>query len=179
MRYLKSAAQDSSMDAETLGKALEKAGVNRQKVVLVWHRGYRDLDLLRRFLQLAGYIGVLPSSEYCVRLISLVHADIDPLPGRNIFSAKLDIIFPLFFPRHKLVGKNHEELPDCLQTRLLMLTLEQLLKPCDEREGWMPKGLSKPCQRDLRTFMVANHSTTSRSPLLEHNLVNLACLYVI
>jgi len=49
---------------------------------------------------------------------------------------------------------NHNALPDCLQTRLLMLDIEELLKPCEEREGWKPEVLAKSSQLDLRNFMV-------------------------
>ena len=54
-----------------------------------------------------------------MRLIPFIHANLDAPPGRNIFPAKLEIVFPLLFPLHQLVGMNHNALPDCLQTRLL------------------------------------------------------------
>lgn len=75
-----------------------------------------DLELLQRFLQSAGYGRVLPSNKYCVWLIPFIRANLDAPPGRNIFPAKLEIVFPLLFPLHQFVGVNHNALPDCLQT---------------------------------------------------------------
>lgn len=54
------------------------------------------------------------------------------------FPAKLDLLFPLLFAGHELVGKNHRALPDILMLRLMTLLLIQLHKP--------------PLQRDLAEF---------------------------
>jgi hypothetical protein len=61
------------------------------------------------------------------------------LPGKDkktgkAFTTKLDMLFPLLFARHELVGKNHRALPDIMILRLMILLLIQLQKPPLERD---------------------------------------------
>ena len=50
------------------------------------------------------------------------------------FITKLDMLFPMLFAGHELVGKNHKALPDILMLRLMTLLLIQLQKPSLERD---------------------------------------------
>lgn len=71
-------------------------------------------------------------------------------PGRGCFPLALEFLFPLFYPRHHLIGLNHRALEDCLQTRLLSIAFDELCRPAAEREGgWRPENFVKTAQTSL------------------------------
>jgi hypothetical protein len=111
------------------------AGVTPKSIILVWHKSTMDLDLLRELLESVGYFDILPPKENCIPMIQHFRAGLprSPKTAKN-FTAKLDVLFPILFAGHKLVGKNHRALPDIQMLRLLILLLVQLQKPPKDRD---------------------------------------------
>jgi hypothetical protein len=122
--------------ASEIAEMIINAGVTRKSIILTWHTSTFDLDLLRELLESAGYDDVLPPTENCIPMINHFRPG---LPGKDkktgkAFTTKLDMLFPLLFAGHELVGKNHRALPDILILRLMILLLIQLQKPPLERD---------------------------------------------
>jgi hypothetical protein len=59
----------------------------------------------------------------------------------KFFSARLDVLFPILFAGHELVGRNHHALQDAQQLRLMALLLIELQK--------------RPALRDLSQFPIS------------------------
>jgi len=120
-------------------------------IILVWHVGRSDLRILRRFLESAGHYGILPRDENCISLLQLFRTNLSVAPlGLKTFPLKLEILFPIFFPSHHLIGLNHRALEDCLQTRLLSLAFDELCKPVTQRRGeWRPENVCNIAQTTL------------------------------
>lgn len=110
---------DQDLDVCAIADVLEDSGVKKDSVILVWHSKYYDLTLLENFLESAGANPALPSRANCVRLVPHVRANVLPHNGKP-FPATLSTIFPILFPYHELVGRDHRALVDCQQTRLTM-----------------------------------------------------------
>jgi hypothetical protein len=121
---------DQTLDVCAVAEALEDSGVTKDSVILVWHSTNYDLTLLSNFLESAGANSPLPSKANCVRLVPHVRANVPPHNGKP-FPVTLSIIFPILFPCHELVGRNHRALVDCQQTRLVMTVFEELAKTID------------------------------------------------
>lgn len=99
-----------------------------------------DLDLLGELLESAGYFDILPPKENCIPMIQHFRGGLPRNPkAAKCFTAKLDVLFPILFAGHKLVGKNHRALHDIQMLRLLILVLVQLQKlPKDRDLGGLP-----------------------------------------
>ena len=74
----------------------------------------RDLLRQRQFFEEAGYLDIVPPDENCVPMI--------------------DILFPLLFSGHHLVGQNHRALADAEQLQLIVILFEELCKPPNQRD---------------------------------------------
>ncbi|KAI8951904.1 hypothetical protein F4801DRAFT_578005 [Xylaria longipes] len=73
--------------------------------------------------------------------------------GLEAFPLRLELLFPIFFPRHDLIGLNHRALEDALQTRLLALAFDELCKSREERnENWRPEHLAPVTQTSIMDF---------------------------
>lgn len=126
---------------DDIAKELKKVGITQRTVFIVWATSYKDIWYLRDLLESAGYPGIIPGNENCLRMIPIIWANVPPTPGRTRAPAKLDILFPLFFPCHHLVGQNHRSYTDCLQTRLMIMAFEELCKSASTSNHWKPKDL--------------------------------------
>jgi hypothetical protein len=143
---------DQYLDVCAIAEALEDSGVTKDSVILVWHSTYYDLTLLDNFLESAGANSPLPSRANCVRLVPHVRANVPPHNGKP-FPATLSTIFPILFPRHELVGRNHRALVDCQQTRLVMTAFEEFAKPIGS-PGRLEFSDIKPTQQTLDNWLV-------------------------
>jgi hypothetical protein len=114
--------------AAEIADMIIEAGVTPKSVIVVCHQSTTDLDLLRELLESAGYYNVLPPKANCITMIPQFR---EGLPRK--FTAKIDILFPLLFAGHHLVGANHRAGPDIKMLRLMTLLLIQLQKPPAER----------------------------------------------
>ena len=124
------------MTATEIAEALKSAGINQKSVILVWHINYFDLTLLRELLESNGHADVLPPQANCIPMIPQFRLG---LPGRDrsgrlFVASKLEILFPMLFPGHHLVGKNHRAGADIEMLRLMSLLLVQLQNPPEKRE---------------------------------------------
>lgn len=122
--------------ASEIAEMIVNTGVTRESIILIWHTSTFDLDLLRELLESAGYNEFLPLTENCIPTINNFRPG---LPGKDVktgkaFATKLDMLFPMLFAGHELVGKNDTALPDILMLRLMTLLLIQLQKPPLERD---------------------------------------------
>jgi hypothetical protein len=143
---------DQCLDVCAIAEALEDSGVTTDSVILVWHSTYYDLTLLSNFLEPAGANSLLPSRANCARLVLHVRANVPPHNGKP-FPATLPTIFPILFPRHELVSRNHRALVDCQQTRLVMIAFEKFAKPIDS-PGRLDFSDIKPTQQTLDHWLV-------------------------
>lgn len=143
---------DQDLDVWAMAKVLEDSGITKDSVILVWHSTYYDLTLLHNFLESAGANSTLPSRANCVRLVPHVRANVPPHNGKP-FPASLSTIFPILFPHHELVGRNHRALVDCQQTRLIMMAFEEFAKPIGS-PGRLEFSDIKPTQQTLENWLV-------------------------
>jgi len=120
---------------------LREAGITAETTILSWHQSYTDLVLLQEFLQSGGYDDILPPNERCVRIIPQYRHHLPRSSTGKLFSARLDVLFPILFAGHELVGRNHHALQDAQQLRLMALLLIELQK--------------RPALRDLSQFPIS------------------------
>ena len=105
------------MDVHQVAIKLKEIGINQNSTFLTWHQAPTDLKLLRRFLGSAGYTDILPLDKNCVPLIPIFRPNCQEAKS---FPLALEVLFPVMFPRHNLIGLNHQALVDCQQTRLVL-----------------------------------------------------------
>jgi hypothetical protein len=120
-------------DVHEIVSKLREAQVTPESLVLVWHRNKTYLRLLRRLLEDGGYTGILPPGENCILMLPEVKRNLPLLKDKKKFPANLEIIFPLFFPGHELVGRNNKALIDATQLRLVSLAFEDTCRPIQGR----------------------------------------------
>ena len=121
--------------AEEIAKIIVKAGVTQNSIIIVWHISTMDLDLLRELLNSAGYPKILPPPTNCIPMIPHFRAGLPLNPKtKKRYTAKLDIIFPVLFAGHSLVGKNYQALADAEMLRLMVLLFIQLQKRVPDRD---------------------------------------------
>jgi hypothetical protein len=138
----------SHMNVHEVALKIQQAGITQDTIILVYHVSTFDLGLLRRFLESAGYFGFLPPDENCIPMVNILRPHLsDRLPGGKLFPLRLDVLFPLMYPRHVLVGLNHQALVDCQQTRLVCMAYEELCRPIAERgREWQPDMVARSAQ---------------------------------
>lgn len=143
------------LNADEVAYKLQAAGITRDTVILVWHTGRTDLRILRRFLESSGHDVLLPPVENCIPLLHLFRTNLSMAsPGPKKFPLSLEVLFPILFPRHDLVGLNHRALEDSLQTRLLSLAFDELCKPVKQRGGkWRPENITHIAQTSLVSWL--------------------------
>lgn len=145
----------SHMNVHEVASKIQQAGITRDTIILVYHTSTFDLRLLRRFLESAGYFDLLPPDENCIPMANILRRHLfDKLPGGRLFPLRLEVLFPLMFPRHVLVGLNHRALVDCQQTRLICMAYEQLCRPIAERgQEWQPDTVARSAQTSILDWL--------------------------
>ncbi|KAI3330212.1 hypothetical protein F4824DRAFT_492409 [Ustulina deusta] len=130
----------SHMDVHEVALKIQQVGITQDTIILVYHTSTFDLTLLRQFLESAGYFGVLPPDKNCIPMVNILRPHLSKrLPSGKLFPLRLDVLFTLMYPRHGLVGLNHQALVDCQQTRLVCMAYEELCRPIAERgREWQP-----------------------------------------
>ena len=157
-------------DVHCVARQARESGITPDTIILVWHKTYLDLSLLREFFEEAGYHNILPLKENCVPMI--------PLFGQSLPKGcplSLEIIFPMIFNGHEFVGRNHRALVDSLQLLLMGELFEELCKPASERDlsflpdkirSWLDQGKKGMIQQDLDQFVTrVKHKNESADPL--------------
>ncbi|KAH7328011.1 hypothetical protein B0I35DRAFT_6299 [Stachybotrys elegans] len=143
------------MDVHSVAEKLQGAGITRDTMILVWHTSTRDLDILKGFLESAGYTGILPPKENCIPLIQVMRMNLsEGAAGYRMFPLGLEVLFPVMWPRHSLIGLNHQALVDCQQTRLICMGFDELCRPIEERGAeWRPETVAKTAQTSLDSWL--------------------------
>lgn len=145
----------SHMNVDEVAFRLRQVGISPSTVIIVYHATKFDLKLLTRFLESAGYFGYLPPEENCIPMVNVLRPHLsDRMSSGRRFPLKLEVLFPLMFPGHSLVGMNHQALADCQQTRLVCMAYEELCKPVAERgEEWRPDAVARSGQRSILDWL--------------------------
>ena len=143
------------INVDEIASQLQEAGITQDTIILVYHKSPFDLRILRGFLESAGYHGILPPDENCIPLLQLLRPNLSVAPlGHKGFPLSLEVLFPIMYPRHQLVGLNHQALEDCQQTRLVCMAFDQLCKPIAERgEEWQPDGVASSAQTSILDWL--------------------------
>ncbi|KLO98372.1 uncharacterized protein LW94_7842 [Fusarium fujikuroi] len=118
---------------------------------------------IKNFLATGGYSDILPSNDNCIPLLQVLRHQQLPAPsGFRIFPLKLEIIFSVFYPRHKLCGRNHRTLVDCQQTKLVLDKFDSLCNPVESRGSeWQPEEMATVSQRQILDFFNWEKKTVS------------------
>ncbi|KAJ3531460.1 hypothetical protein NM208_g8870 [Fusarium decemcellulare] len=143
------------MNVHEIASALQRVGISRDTIIISYHLSTNDLGLLRNLLESNGYRNLLPPDKNCIPFIHLLNTNITQcLSEDQRFPVALEVIFPLFYPRHHLVGLNHQALIDCQQTRLVCMAFDELCKPIAKRGAtWNPDTTSNSAQRSIMDWL--------------------------
>lgn len=131
----KQATPNLILDVHEIASQLQAASVNPNTLLMTWHQNKTDLVLLRRFLENAGYDNRLPPDENCIPMIPQFRKNVARLPGSKRVPLNLEVVSPLMFPGHELVGRNHQAMADALQLRLVTMAFEKNRCLPEDREG--------------------------------------------
>jgi hypothetical protein len=124
------------MNVHEIAQTLQQKGISQDTIILVYHKTRMDLKILRQLLESQGYDSILPPDEYYFPLIQLLRTNMfQGLSKDQQFPLKLEVVFLIMFPRHELIGLNHQALVDCQQTRLVCKAIDELGRPTRERGG--------------------------------------------
>ncbi|RGP59736.1 zinc finger 76 expressed in testis [Fusarium longipes] len=146
------ANKSNLMDVNQIAQALRKVGITPKTVFVAWGSNKYDLTILRNFLEHGGHSGILPGNDNC---IPMVHYFRRNLP--RSFRFRLQVVFEVLYPGHRLIGYNHRALPDCQQTMLVLSAFEQLRKsPEKRRDRWRVEAL-----QDLYKSVGAQQDTSA------------------
>lgn len=145
----------SRFNVHEVASKLQQAGITPDTIFLVWHTSRADLSILRQFLESAGYFNILPSDENCIPFIHLLRTNLSEGSSRlNRFPLTLEVLFPTIYPRHSLIGLNHQALVDCQQTRLVCIAFDELCRPVEERgKEWQPDAMERSAQTSIFNWM--------------------------
>ncbi|KAJ4250556.1 hypothetical protein NW762_011811 [Fusarium torreyae] len=158
----------SRLGVDEIAEKIQKSGITPDSLILVWALSCKDLQLIRGFLEKGGYKNLLPGDDNCIPLVQLFRPHLPKLEPRKRFPLKLDIFFPMMFPGSKLVGRNHEALVHCLQTRLLCKALDWLCKPVKKRgKTWRPETIDGDDYRVSQDFLPDGNVKKRRSSRLQ------------
>ena len=114
-----------------------EAEVPLDAIVLVLHSSTQDLDLLQKLMAKVGHQNILPRVENCITIVQQYRAGLptDPIT-RKVFPAALDVLFPILFAGHSLVGSSHRALPDIFMLREMVLLLIHI-KNLHQKVSWV------------------------------------------
>ncbi|KAH7149420.1 hypothetical protein B0J13DRAFT_551458 [Dactylonectria estremocensis] len=143
------------MNATQIAGALQRKGINRGTIFLVYGKTNKDLSILRHCLESEGHGGVILLDQNCYPITNVIRANVfESVPKDQQFQLRLEMVFPIMFPRHSMIGLNHQALVDYEQTRLVCMAMEGLSKSVDEREErWRPHTVASISQRSILDWM--------------------------
>jgi hypothetical protein len=143
------------MNVHEIAQTLQQKGISQDTIILVYHKTRMDLKILRQLLESQGYDSILPPDEYYFPLIQLLRTNMfQGLSKDQQFPLKLEVVFLIMFPRHELIGLNHQALVDCQQTRLVCKAIDELGRPTRERGGkWQPDSVAKSAQLSILNWL--------------------------
>ncbi|KAF5968904.1 zinc finger protein [Fusarium coicis] len=142
----------TQLDVHQVAKRLRQIGITPKTIFLAWHVSCADLQILRDFLAKGGYHNILPKDKNCFPLIPLFRANVP----KGCFPLRLEVVYPVMFPRSDLCGRNHRAIVDCEQTRDICIGLDNFCEPVENRdEDWQqPTRVAKKVQRSILDYVV-------------------------
>lgn len=141
--------QDGTLNANSVVKKLQEAGISTDTTFLAWATWCFDLKYLRNWLQQEGFHNVLPEEKELCLVLNEFRDNLNAIIGYKcyrggVFPLRLSLVFPLLFGKdHPLAGRNHHALVDAQQLSLMTRLFIDLCKPPDEREFWQGSGVTK------------------------------------
>ncbi|RSL43180.1 hypothetical protein CEP54_015183 [Fusarium duplospermum] len=103
-----------SMTVHQVASKLKEVGITPNTIILVYQVSTTDLRLLRELLESSGYFDILPPDENCVPMLQPLRENLSKgQPAHRRICLSLENLFPVMFPRHSLIGLNHQALVDC------------------------------------------------------------------
>ncbi|KAH8889396.1 hypothetical protein GQ53DRAFT_652574, partial [Thozetella sp. PMI_491] len=143
------------MNVREIASSLQRLGISQDTIFIAYHSSATDLQVLRRLLVSEGYDNILPPDRNCIPLINILRPNIfKEIPKEQRFSLSLEFLFPLMYPRHHLIGLNHQELVDYQQARLVCKAFDELCKPVEERgEVWQAKTVATSSQTSILDWL--------------------------
>ncbi|KAF7513069.1 hypothetical protein GJ744_011335 [Endocarpon pusillum] len=106
-------------------KSFGGANVTPDTMVVTWLRNRTDLAFLSDFLEADGHTDIMPLDQKSFLPLAYYDRHLHASSNGKKLPLKLDIMFPLLFPRHALSGRNHRALVDAEQLRLGTMKLEE------------------------------------------------------
>ncbi|EWY80170.1 hypothetical protein FOYG_16239 [Fusarium oxysporum NRRL 32931] len=138
------------LDVHQVAKRLQECGITPETIFLAWHVSCADLQILRGFLAKRGYRNILPKDRNCFPLIPLFRENVP----KGCFPLRLEIVYPVMFPRSDLCGHNHRALVDCKQARNICNGLDDFCEPVESRgKEWQPAKFVKEAQRCIGDYL--------------------------
>ncbi|KAL0257810.1 hypothetical protein SLS55_006975 [Diplodia seriata] len=124
----------SKANGERLAQAIKECNIQPGDYMIEYGSYNVDTDLVRRALSESGQdTTILPPKNHCYHLVRSMRATIKAIiPKLDNFCQ--EVLFRIFFIRHRLVGKNHYADVDAVQLQLLFFkVLVPLTKAPAER----------------------------------------------
>ncbi|KAF5549562.1 zinc finger protein [Fusarium phyllophilum] len=140
----------AQLDVHQVAKRLREIGITPETIFLAWHVSCADLQILRDFLAKGGHRNILPEDGNCFPLIPLFRENMP----KGSFPLRLEIVYPVMFPRSDLCGHNHRALIDCLQARDVCNGFDDFCEPVGSRGiEWKPAKFRKEAQRCIGDYL--------------------------
>ncbi|KAI0448274.1 hypothetical protein F5B21DRAFT_160450 [Xylaria acuta] len=126
------------MNVREIASALRRLGISQDTIFIEYHTNRRDLQILRELFVSEAYDNILPPDRNCILLINILRPNkFKDIPKEQRSPLALEFLFPLMYPRHYLIGLNHQALVGYRQARLVCKAFAGLCKPVEERgETW-------------------------------------------
>jgi hypothetical protein len=139
---------------EVAGK-IRETGISQDTVIIVYHKTLFDLRLLRDFLESGGYFDLLPPETQCIPMVNILRPNLTSrLPDGRPLPLSLEVLFPLMYLRHRLIGLNHQALVDCQQTRLVCMAYDELCRPLADRpQRWESDMIATTAQQSILDWL--------------------------
>ncbi|KAF0319630.1 hypothetical protein GQ607_013110 [Colletotrichum asianum] len=116
------------MTISQLAQAMKRCGINRNTTIVEWSMGACDTRILACVFDRFGIVDTLDPTN-CIGVIPAWTRSFSECP-----MFRLDVFFPLVFPRSPLVGKNQISRPDTEMLHKLVILLLGLTEPTETRD---------------------------------------------
>lgn len=160
--------------AKELAELIEPSGIPNTDYMVEYGTHRVDTDLVRSFLKDNGQdANIFPGTENCYPIIQSTRAILNQVMPK-LTKHKLELLFPIFFQKSALVGRNHVALCDARQLRLVMMdVLVPFCKPPGQREfdqsvldsveSFFRKAATPSTQTTLESWLSKDHPPIKES----------------
>ncbi|KAG4291188.1 hypothetical protein FPRO06_03074 [Fusarium proliferatum] len=144
------------LNVHQVAKTCKEIGIDSDTLFVIWATYPLDLQLLRNYLEAGGCKGILPNDKQCIPVCQTFRQNLPRIKLGKQFPVRLEIIFPVFYPEHKLIGANHQALADCQQAREMCLAIPELRKAVKNRKPqWRPENIRKLSTNSILNYFPA------------------------